>query len=209
MTEGIPRSNTDELVQATKSSVIDANVLVLLLAENLDLNFPTVVEQYSHRLWRYACQFVNEPNADDIVQQTFIAMYTSLKNFPADRIRALQLEPWLFTIARNSCFKALRHYSRTQLSSYSVDLEEEDLRLTTSVDPWNTVEDRIDILAAISQLPERYATIIRLHYIEDLTIPQIAERLAIPRGTIKASIYRSKKILRQILQVTEEVEADI
>src|ERR1044071_6275405 len=43
--------------------------------------------------------------AEDAVQQTFLAAYRELAG-PADR--TLQLRPWLYTIARNRCITTLR-----------------------------------------------------------------------------------------------------
>jgi RNA polymerase sigma-70 factor (ECF subfamily) len=46
-----------------------------------------------------------------------------------------------------------------------------------------------------------YKEIIKLKYIEDLSINQISQKLNQPVNTIKIKIYRAKRILNQILDL--------
>ena len=46
-----------------------------------------------------------------------------------------------------------------------------------------------------------YKEIIKLKYIEDLSINQISEKLNQPVNTIKIKTYRAKRILNQILDL--------
>ena len=46
-----------------------------------------------------------------------------------------------------------------------------------------------------------YKEIIKLKYIEDLSINEISEKLNQPVNTIKIKIYRAKRILNQILDL--------
>ena len=46
-----------------------------------------------------------------------------------------------------------------------------------------------------------YKEIIKLKYIEDLTISQISKKINQPVNTVKIKIYRAKKILSEILEL--------
>ena len=60
-------------------------------------------------------------------------------------------------------------------------------------------ELRIDIARAIQSLPEHYREIVVLRDLEELTIDEIAGRLAATRETVKARLHRARALLREYL----------
>ncbi len=60
--------------------------------------------------------------------------------------------------------------------------------------------DKMLVADALRALPERPRTILTLHYFEDLTHPQIAERTQLPLGTVKSDIRRGLERIRQHME---------
>lgn len=56
-----------------------------------------------------------------------------------------------------------------------------------------------ETLTVLRELPEQQRTIIILRFYEDLTIPQIADLLELPQGTVKSSLHRALAYLREKL----------
>ncbi len=56
-----------------------------------------------------------------------------------------------------------------------------------------------EVERALAQLPLPQREIIVLHYLFDLSVPQIAERIAIPEGTVKSRLHRALNRLRKEL----------
>ena len=54
----------------------------------------------------------NRADAEDLAQETFTRAYRSLRDFPPDRILALRLRGWLWTIALNLTRNRARTASR-------------------------------------------------------------------------------------------------
>ena len=52
----------------------------------------------------------------------------------------------------------------------------------------------------IEELKPMYKEIIKLKYIEDLSIRQISKKINQPLNTVKIKIFRAKKILSEILE---------
>ena len=52
----------------------------------------------------------------------------------------------------------------------------------------------------VMRLPERYATIITLYYLEEMPYEEIAAIVEIPMGTLKTWMFRARKELRKIVE---------
>ena len=51
------------------------------------------------------------------------------------------------------------------------------------------------VRAAITELDERYATVLRLHYFSEMSVEDIADTLDISEGTVKSRLSRGRAIL--------------
>ena len=52
----------------------------------------------------------------------------------------------------------------------------------------------------MTQLPERYATIITMYYLQEMPYEEIAAAMAIPIGTLKTWMFRARKELRLVVE---------
>jgi RNA polymerase sigma factor (sigma-70 family) len=53
---------------------------------------------------------------------------------------------------------------------------------------------------AVRALPARQAQIVALHYVEELTVVEIANVLGVKEGTVKTSLFRARATLATTLQ---------
>jgi RNA polymerase sigma-70 factor, ECF subfamily len=56
------------------------------------------------------------------------------------------------------------------------------------------------IRRCVDRLPERYATIVRMYYLEELPYEEVAAAMEIPVGTLKTWMFRARKELRVIVE---------
>jgi RNA polymerase sigma-70 factor (ECF subfamily) len=68
----------------------------------------------------------------------------------------------------------------------------------------NPVDDRLALLAALRRLAFAQREALALHYFADLPVEEIAHRLGVPVGTVKARLYRGRAALAR--ELTETVE---
>ena len=92
---------------AIMTAVVDADArdseIVHLLAAGVDDAFPALVRAFEDGLFSGLLRMVgNRADAEDLAQETFARAYRSLRDFPPDRILALRLRGWLWTIATQS-----------------------------------------------------------------------------------------------------------
>ncbi|GIU90735.1 MAG: RNA polymerase sigma factor SigE [Acidimicrobiia bacterium] len=62
-----------------------------------------------------------------------------------------------------------------------------------------------ELWAEVRELPARQAQVLALHYVEDLSVAEIAEHLECPEGTVKSLLHRGRTALAQRLGGADEV----
>ena len=67
-------------------------------------------EQYKTGIYRYALSILKDPHgAEDVLQETFLRLLSGKHAVDPEKI-----QPWLYRVARNCCYDALRKREREQ-----------------------------------------------------------------------------------------------
>jgi RNA polymerase sigma factor (sigma-70 family) len=163
------------------------------LATDLDTTFPTVVEEMGRQLfWGLRRICGDHQEAEDLTQETFIRAYRALDGYDADRIRTMDLRPWLWTIAMNLGRNHLRDRSRrpTYVEMTETETGTEDPELVDS-----TAWDR-----RLSVLSDHQRRAVVLRHVVGLGIVEISEITGRPEGTVKADVHRGLARLRKSIE---------
>ena len=103
----------------TTATVSDLNQQ---LADDTDGAFPDLVRTFQDGVYSGALQLTrNDHDAQDVTQETFVRVYRALQRYDDARIRALELRPWIWTIALNLCRNRARARARRPEVSDLVD----------------------------------------------------------------------------------------
>jgi RNA polymerase sigma-70 factor (ECF subfamily) len=183
----------------------DADILPLL-ATNLRQSYEWLVSTYCHRLKVFVLRLLGNPqDADDIVQEAFVRAYYALEGYPAQRILALKLRPWLYKITWNVYCNYLERSKL--LPSVPLDTSEDSAFLDLEDDGHEQPEEafaneerRRELIALVDTLPQRYRDVVSLHYFEDLSYQEIADIFNQPAGTVRVSVHRGIGLLRKTLE---------
>jgi len=136
----------------------------------------------------------NEADADDAVQETFLAAWRRLPTLrDVDRFDA-----WLGRITLNACLMALRRRR---------GVREIPVTDTTSAEPIDRAASDFDAAAvsadafdrAFGRLSVDQRAILVLHHLDALPITEIAARLGIPGGTVKSRLHAARRALERAL----------
>jgi RNA polymerase sigma factor (sigma-70 family) len=139
----------------------------------------------------YLRHLVPADDVDDVVQAAFVDLWRTRARYDPAR----SLEAWALSIARRRAIDYLR--ARPLPAAPLGDLAEpvgEDGR-----DHAARLADAAEIRGALSALPQPQRQAIELAYYGDLSQREIAERLRVPIGTIKARTARGLRRVRQTL----------
>jgi RNA polymerase sigma-70 factor (ECF subfamily) len=138
-------------------------------------------------------------DADDVVQQVFVAAWRSRAGF--DPARG-SLASWLAGIARNKVLDAQRAMYRRRDVLVPTDPAGPGTADDSAAAP-DAVADQLVVRAALRRLPPERRAAVELAFFEGLTHPEVAERLELPLGTVKSHIRRALDALRAELEVSD------
>jgi RNA polymerase sigma-70 factor (ECF subfamily) len=125
--------------------------------------------------------------AEDAVQASLIVAWRELRTLrDSDRF-----EPWLHRILTHECYAEARRRTRwaANIRLLPVDGPGEAAGILT-------VNDRDQLERAFRRLTLEQRAVLVFHHYLGLTLPEVAERLAIPLGTAKSRLHHATAALK-------------
>jgi RNA polymerase sigma-70 factor (ECF subfamily) len=151
--------------------------------------FGRLVERHMKRTYSVAFRFVNDRQlAEEIVQETFVKAYQSIRTFRGDS----EFATWLYRIVINlslNAAKSRRHRGVSLESPVALSL--------TAVQ--NCEEDvvRSDLIKrALKDLPALQRKVVVLRHLEGHSTREVSRILKCSEGTVKTHLFRGLKKLR-------------
>ncbi len=188
------------------SPVVSEDCLIIqdILAGNTNA-FAILQKKYNRQIHSLMRRMVRDADdVDDLVQVTFIKAYNALSSFLCEH----SFEKWLYKIASNNCIDYMRR-KRFAMVSLDKPIAGGDGDMIMEIpDPHSPQPDgvllgneRSALLnEAFEALPPKYKEVIRMRHHEELEYNEIAEKLNLPLGTVKAHIFRARQIMFRKLQ---------
>lgn len=140
---------------------------------------------------RYAYKHCHASDVDDAVQESLLIVARKVRGLKA----AAAFSSWLFTVIKRECRKLTRRMFRQE--PLADELAEERLLQRPTDDL------RIDLANALESLPAHYLEVVILRDFEELTIAEIAARLAEPPGAVKSRLHRARELVREYMLTAE------
>ncbi len=160
--------------------------LVALVRERNPAAFEAVYNRHHRAILSFCRHMLGDPQeAEDAVQQTFLAAYSDL--ISSDK--PIHLRAWLFTIARNRCYSLLRGRREQPASDLEEPLTE---GLASQV---QRRQDLRDLVVDLRQLPDEQRAALVLAELDALSHEEIAIALDVPREKVKALVFQARESL--------------
>ena len=155
--------------------------------------FDALVTRYMRRAFAVGYRLLgNREDAEDLVQETFIAVLSKIDTF--ERGRAFS--PWFFRILVNRGLNA----RKARALRTAADLPDDAAAGGASPERMaERAELQARLRAALDGLPERQRVIVELFELEGFGGAEIAEILEISDGTVRWHLHEARKTLRQSL----------
>ncbi len=134
-----------------------------------------------------------EDRADvaDVLQEVYVSAYRALPKYRGDA----RLATWLYRITYNAC---LRHQARRP------KVTDSGPEGTTAPDHADSVAERLDLAAALAQLPIEQRALVLMVDRDGFNYRAAAEALSIPLGTVSSRLAAARAKLREALAPRSE-----
>ena len=220
---GISESFIDELFddeQKKKSSQAEKDDKMIrdYVSNPTREKFNKLWERYYFGIKGYAYKFLHDwDQAEDIALQTFARAWEQKEKYDISKAK---YSTWLYIICKNMCLGELNlrkkqniinndisdMYDATLLKNHNITKEHgTQYIMENNTLVANTKDDIImktydASLCEIDKLGETYAKIMRMKFVEELKIREIADILHMNESTVKNYLYKGKELIANIMK---------
>lgn len=163
----------------------------------IEEKFSQIYDTHINKIYRFVFLKVNSrETAEDLTSETFLRIWRTLK---AEK-KVKNLNAFLYKTARNLVIDFYRNRSKdTSVSIESCQEREMIDHKNNPEEKFFAEQDLNSIKAALSGLNEDYQNVIIWHYLDDLSVQEIAEILNKNNGAVRVILHRGLKELKRNL----------
>ena len=181
------------------ASLTDDELMQQVSSKDDDRAYSELYRRHARRLMGFFFRQVgkDEAAAADLMQDAFMRLWTSRNKFSGTGFST-----WLFTISFNLLRNHYRHDEhRKQYELYSSKQQEvaADAHIIEQID---SRDFDLALQRELEKLTPDGRLLFSLRFEEALTVPQIAEVMAIPEGTVKSRLHALTQTLKQKINRT-------
>jgi RNA polymerase sigma factor (sigma-70 family) len=159
--------------------------------------FALIYEANYPRVAAYARRRAGEPDADDVIAETFLVAWRRLDEMPLGELTL----PWLYGVARRVLSQRMRSSRRRDrlVARLGRVGGRDDVAITEA----ETLDDREVVRMALNRLRPQDQELLRLAEWEDLDAPQLARILNCSTNAIAIRLHRAHKRFAQALNALD------
>lgn len=157
-----------------------------------------LMDHYGEALMRYLYSILgNRESAEDVFQEVWMKVMEKIGQFNED----MPFAPWLFRIARNAAYDALKARKRWwSLDTGSGKGDDADIpEVESPVDLGQEVLARQTVGRLMHTLSPDHREVLLLRFFQDLSYEEIADLCRLPLGTVKSRLKRGLEHLARSL----------
>jgi RNA polymerase sigma-70 factor (ECF subfamily) len=155
--------------------------------------FDDIMRHHEDRIFSVCLRIMgNRELALDATQEAFLTVFRKAGQFKGQAA----LGTWIYRIAVNTCYDQLRRQQRRKTTTLGEQVDPADRR---AQDAMESAGLRRDIEQALATLSPEFRAAVVLSDIEGLALPEIAEILGVPIGTVKSRVFRARRLLAETL----------
>lgn len=167
--------------------------------------YAELLDRYKESVYFLLMKMVNnKDDAEDLTIEAFGKAFKNIEQYTPN----FAFSTWLFRIATNNCIDFIRKKRMVTLSLDRTFISGDGDEMTMDVradlpDPEEHMirkQKNVLMRSLVEKLKPRYRILIELRYFQELSYEEIAEKLDLPLGTVKAQLFRSREFLYNIIR---------
>lgn len=186
----------DDSIEHTTEFLTDEEVLTLSLSR--PSYFAVLVARYEEPFIGKAKRIIrDEELAKDIVQETFIKIYTNGGRFRVQENASFK--SWAYTILVNTAFSYYKKHKRDREYAFVVETEVYESFADEKSLAFEGQHVLTDFIASVLvRMPADLSRALRMHFIDGMPHKEIADAEGLTIGAVKSRIHRAKKVFTKI-----------
>ncbi|MCW3085436.1 MAG: polymerase subunit sigma-24 [Bacteroidetes bacterium] len=189
----------------SEKAVYDYNLIRSALDTADQKAYAELMGRYRDSVYFMLLKMVNnKDDADDLTIEAFGKAFKRLHQYTPN----YAFSTWLFKIASNNCIDFIR---RKKMITFSIDKtfeneEGSEMAMDIKAEGLNPEENMVKkqkvkhMREVVEKLKPRYRVLVEMRYFDELSYEEIAEKLELPLGTVKAQLFRAREFLANILK---------
>lgn len=162
--------------------------------------FELIVRRFNSYLYKIGRSYnYNHEDTQDLMQETFIDAYKSLKQFKGRS----NFKTWVIRIMLNNCFRKKEKLSFKNETITDVSENAKPMFTNQHSDATNIIQNRElghIIENALAKIPFDYRMVFSLREINGLSVTESADLLNITEANVKVRLNRAKTMLRNQIE---------
>jgi RNA polymerase sigma-70 factor (ECF subfamily) len=168
----------------------------LINPKTQNIAFKQLVQKYQKPLYFHIRNIVlNHDDADDVLQNTFIKVFSNIKNFKGDS----KLYSWMYRIATNESLTFIEQRAKKQGIS-NEEVQQKAIQNLQADVYFEGNEIQLKLQKAIAILPEKQQLVFKMKYFEEMKYENMSEILDISVGGLKANYHHAVKKIQEYLK---------
>jgi RNA polymerase sigma-70 factor, ECF subfamily len=181
--------SSERALQLARGPLPDDEIVGRVLEGDTPL-FEVLMRRYNQRVYRTVRGLVSDSEAEDAMQQAWLAAFSHLREFRSES----RFPTWLTRIALNEAVGRARRGKRL------VPLDEQQEEALPMTAHPEADAGRRELLRfaeqAVEGLPEIYRVVVLLREVEGMDTAQVAQALDVTEFVVKTRLHRARELLR-------------
>lgn len=153
----------------------------------------------------FSLKLTGKEDVEDLAIATFSKAFDKLESYND----SFAFSTWIQTIANNTLIDC---YRKKEQKTVSIDVEKDDEEspgldiIDGGLDPEDNLiqkQKNKHIASLVHRLKPHYRELIIMRYLDELSYAEIAHKLDMPLGSVKAKLFRARDLLLDILKPNE------
>lgn len=199
----------DPTERLTTKAVYDYKLIQSALTKGDQKAYAELLQRYRESVYFMMLRMCNnKDDAEDLTIEAFGRAFKRLEQYTPN----YAFSTWLFKIASNNAIDFLRNKKKNTSLSLDSKMENEEGQefskniQASTLDPEENFmkKQKMELLRdVVEKLKPRYKELVKMRYYEELSYEEIAVKLELPVGTVKAQLFRARDFLYNILKNSE------
>lgn len=193
----------------TTKAVYDYKLIQSALHKGDQKAYAELLQRYRESVYFTMLRMCNnKDDADDLTIEAFGRAFKRLDQYTP----TYAFSTWLFKIASNNAIDFLRNKKKNTALSLDTKMENDEGQefskniKSQTLDPEEHIikKQRVEMLRdVVERLKPHYKELVKMRYFDEMSYEEIAVKMELPVGTVKAQLFRARDLLMNILKNQE------